>query len=40
MTTLCLEDLDLQLEDLISEEIDDVMNQPAPHNIQLELNEG
>jgi len=40
MTTLSLEDLDLQLEDLISEEIDVVMNQPTPHSVQQEPHEG
>ena len=40
MTTLCLEDLDLQLEDLISEEIDDVIIQSTVQSVQQEPNEG
>jgi len=40
MTTLCLEDLDLMLEDLISEEIDDVIIQPTVQSVQQEPNEG
>jgi len=39
MTTLCLEDLDLMLEDLISEEIDDVIIQPTVQSVQQEPNE-
>jgi len=40
MTTLCLEDLDLMLEDLISEEIDDVIIQSTVQSVQQEPNEG
>ena len=39
MTTLCLEDLDLMLEDLISEEIDDVIIQSTVQSVQQEPNE-